>query len=391
MSIDILLNNNKTINPNKDFEKAAQYNDPSIYESARLNSHSFWESKAKDLHWFKPWTETLIWNRPYAQWFVDGKINAAYNCLDVHLNSKNATKNALIWESEQGKTEYITYQELHKKVNRLAYQLKHELNIKKGDRVTIYMPMVPEIVVAVLACARIGAIHSVVFGGFSAQSLKDRIDDSQSSLVITANGGYRRGKIIPLKQTVDDALENWEHPVKNVLALNYIADLSTQTFNRDVDYYDLIKNGDDYVDAEPMDSEDKLFILYTSGTTGKPKGIIHTTGGYLTHAKYSTKAVFDLQDNDIYWCTADVGWITGHTYMIYGPLANAATVVIYEGVPDYPHKGRFWELIDKHQVSILYTAPTAIRAFMNYLIKVNTDINLLVWVAMLANLTTLPV
>ena len=366
MSIDILLENTNVIKPSTEFMNNSEYNDPSIYNSSSNNRLLFWEEQAHKLHWFKPWTKTLDWQKPYAKWFVGGKLNASYNCLDVHLSSEKATKTALIWESENGDTISLTYKDLHQKVNTLAYQLKHELNIEKGDRVTIYMPMVPEIVVSVLACARIGAIHSVVFGGFSAQSLKDRIDDSQSKLVITANGGYRRGKVIPLKNTVDESLNGWDHPVKNVLVLNYIKELKEQKHERDVDYHSLTNITNVNQEPEEMDSEDKLFILYTSGTTGKPKGIIHTTGGYLTHAKYSTKAVFDLKDNDIYWCTADVGWITGHTYMIYGPLSNAATILIYEGVPDYPHQGRFWELIDKHNVSILYTAPTAIRAFMKW-------------------------
>lgn len=366
MSIDILLDNDQVIEPSADFKHKALFNDQAIYQKAQSNPLLFWEEQASELHWFKPWTKTLNWNRPYSEWFVDGKLNASYNCLDRHIKKGLGSKTAFIWESETGQTIQLSYQDVYDKVNQFAYQLKHKLAIKKGDRVTIYMPMIPEIIVAVLACARIGAIHSVVFGGFSAQSLKDRINDSQSKLVITANGGFRRGKVIPLKETVDKSLSNWDHPVEHVVVVNYIDDLAISYNSCDIRYDDLMADGQHYCEPEEMDSEDKLFILYTSGTTGKPKGIIHTTGGYLTHAKYSTKAVFDLKDDDVYWCTADVGWITGHTYLIYGPMANAATLFIYEGVPDFPHQARFWELIDKHRVSILYTAPTAIRAFMKW-------------------------
>tara|TARA_B100001121_G_scaffold110244_1_gene97087 strand:- start:26076 stop:28010 length:1935 start_codon:yes stop_codon:yes gene_type:complete len=339
---------------NKRFDKIHQ-----LYAQAKENHLRFWDTQANQLHWHRPWDTTLEWNRPYAKWFVNGTLNASENCLDVHLKN-NKDKVAILWEAENGEIQQYTYQELATKVNQLSNALTNELNIKKGDRVTIYMPLIPEAVIAMLACSRIGAIHSVVFGGFSAPSLAERISDSTSSCIITAQSANRRGQIIPLREIVGDALKQ----INQKVALITLNKQPESTQPNEFDFHEITKNQPTTFSPEPMDSEDPLFILYTSGTTGKPKGILHSTGGYLTHAKYSSQLVFDLEDNDIFWCTADVGWITGHTYLVYGPLANGATIFMYEGTPDYPHHGRFWELIEKHKISIFYTAPTAIRAFM---------------------------
>ncbi|RAP24720.1 acetate--CoA ligase [Candidatus Marinamargulisbacteria bacterium SCGC AG-343-K17] len=330
-----------------------------LYQKASENRLEFWNEQANQLTWQSPWTETLKWERPYSKWFVNGTLNASENCIDIHLKDKK-DKTAIVWEAENGNTQTYTYGELSDKVNQLANGLKNTLKIKKGDRVTIYMPLIPEAAIAMLACSRIGAIHSVVFGGFSAPSLAERINDSNSSCIITAQTANRRGNTIPLRDIVTDALTQTSNNI-SIVTLNKNNDSKTK---KEYDFNELIENQPANIAPEPMDSEDPLFILYTSGTTGKPKGILHTTGGYLTHAKYSTKLVFDLEDNDIFWCTADVGWITGHTYLVYGPLANGATIFMYEGTPDYPHQGRFWELIEKHKVTTFYTAPTAIRAFM---------------------------
>jgi acetyl-CoA synthetase len=351
--IESLLNEQRIILPSTNFKATAQVQDESLYTAAEADRLAFWEAKAKELTWIKPWKTVLEWQKPYAKWFSGGQLNACANCLDVHQTTWRKNKAALIWESEGGEIKTFTYAQLYTQVNQLAHALVHQFNVKKGDRVTLYLPLIPELMVAVLACARIGAIHSVVFGGFSAQSLKDRLIDSQSKVLITATGGYRRGVFLDLKSIADQALSDGQTAVQHVV----MADNS---------YEEAVKNAGSFIEPEPMDSEDPLFILYTSGTTGKPKGIVHTTGGYLTHAKFSTKAVFDLNDQDIYWCTADIGWITGHTYVVYGPLANGATVFMYEGAPDYPDKDRFWEMIDRHKVTILYTAPTAIRAFMKW-------------------------
>ncbi len=345
-NIETFLVENREFEPSAAFKRLA--NITSINpDQDRLE---FWDSQAKKLHWFKHWETVLEWNRPYAKWFQEGQLNAAYNCLDVHLSTHRKDKKALIWEGEFGSVRTFTYEELHGEVCRLAAYLQNELGVKKGDRVTLYMPMIPELVMGVLACARIGAIHSVVFGGFSASSLRDRLQDSASEVVLTASGGTRRGKPLPIKDVVDEAVSQDNTSVKHIVVVD--------TLNLEGDFSSH--------QAEAMMSEDPLFILYTSGTTGKPKGIVHTTGGYLTHAKYSTHAVFDLKDSDVYWCTADVGWITGHTYLIYGPLSNGATCMMFEGTPDYPEQDRFWEIIAKHKVSIFYTAPTAIRSFMKW-------------------------
>ena len=348
----------KRVKQPEDFLNKQQTITQKLYDSANTNRLNFWDDQAANLHWQKKWTKTLVWEKPYAKWFVNGSINAAENCLDIHLET-HKNKTAIIWEGESGDIQTYTYLELSNKVNQLANALENKLSITKGDRVTIYMPLVPEAVIAMLACSRIGAIHSVVFGGFSAPSLAERLNDSKSKCIITAIDANRRGKKVPLRSIVEDAINQSDVDQLQVITLN-----KSTLSNNDYDFNELIQNESIKHNAKPMDSEDPLFILYTSGTTGKPKGIVHTTGGYLTHAKFSTKLVFNLEDNDTFWCTADVGWITGHTYLTYGPLLNGATIFMYEGTPDYPHNGRFWELIEKHKISIFYTAPTAIRAFM---------------------------
>lgn len=366
MSIENILSENRAFSASPEFKKNANFNDAAIYEEAKKNRLGFWEKQAQELVWFKPWETTLEWKRPNAKWFVGGTLNACYNCLDRFLGTPTESKNAIIWEGEEGEVRKYTYKQAHREVCKLANVLTNMLNVKKGDRVTLYMPMIPELAFAVLACARIGAVHSVVFGGFSANSLKDRLQDSGSKVLITANAGWRRGKKIPLKEIVEDALKDGDTSVEHTLVVNHVKDLKTPKNSMDVDYHKIMSLASLTHNAVQMDSEDILFILYTSGTTGKPKGIIHTTGGYMTHARYSTRAVFDLKDDDIYWCTADIGWITGHTYLVYGPLANGATTVMFEGTPDYPEKNRFWDVVEKHKVSIFYTAPTAIRSFMKW-------------------------
>jgi acetyl-CoA synthetase len=372
MAIETLLDETRVYKASDTFKQNANYKNPEIYKAAEKDRIKFWEERARELTWQKPWNKVLEWNRPYAKWFMGGKLNASENCLDVHLKTHRKNKIALIWEGEMGEVKKITYEQLHEQVSKFASVLKNHFQVKKGDRVTIYLPMIIESVVATLACARIGAIHSVIFGGFSANSVKDRVLDSESKIIITADGSYRRGQVVPLKEIVDQALSGNDTPVKNVIVVKHLPENENKKSNakytagRDHDYAGLMQSAFADCAPEPMDSEDVLFILYTSGTTGKPKGIVHTTGGYLTHAKYSTHAVFDIKDSDIYFCTADVGWITGHTYVIYGPLACGATVLMYEGSPDYPDKDRFWDLIEKHKATILYTAPTAIRQFMKW-------------------------
>jgi acetyl-CoA synthetase len=364
-TIETLLSENRRFSASDDFKKNAAITDGGIYHAADQDRLAFWETKANDLTWFQKWHTVLNWNRPYAKWFVGGTLNASYNCLDVHLSTHRSSKPAIIWEGEEGDVKTYTYHQLHTEVCKLANVLTQK-GIQKGDRVTLYMPMIPELAIGVLACARIGAIHSVVFGGFSANSLKDRLIDSGSRLILTANAGSRRGKQLPIKDIVDQAIAGGDTQVTSVIVVSHLKSYHATMSPIDHNYDDLMSNASTHHDAVAMDSEDPLFILYTSGTTGKPKGIVHTTGGYLTHAKYSTKAVFDINDGDIYWCTADIGWITGHTYVIYGPLSNGATCLMFEGTPDYPAQDRFWQLIDKHKVTILYTAPTAIRSFMKW-------------------------
>ncbi len=368
-SLDALLTEDRRFPPPEEFRSKAVVSDPEVYERAAGDREAYWVDWASKLDWFEPWSRVLDWKPPYAQWFVGGKLNASHNCLDRHLDGPRAEQDAIIWEGEPGDTRTYSYRELHAEVCKFANALKG-LGLEKGDRVTIYLPMIPEAAIAMLACARIGAIHSVVFGGFSPESLADRNNDAEAKVLITADGGWRRGGIVPLKKNSDEALLA-SPTVQNVVVVRRGGALSEQVEadmvdGRDHWYHDLVGAAAADCPAEPMDAEDTLFILYTSGTTGKPKGVVHTTGGYMTQALATTKVVFDLQDDDVYWCTADVGWITGHSYIVYGPLANGTRVVMYEGAPDAPDRGRFWELCAKYGVTVFYTAPTAIRAFMRW-------------------------
>jgi acetyl-CoA synthetase len=338
-----------------------------VYARAAADPEAFWAEWAQQLDWFEPWREVLTWKPPHAKWFAGGKLNASYNCLDRHLSGWRRNKAALVWEGEPGDTRTYTYWDLHREVSKFANVLK-SLGVKKGDRVAIYLPMVPEAAIAMLACARIGAPHSVVFGGFSSDSLRDRINDADAKVLVTGDGGFRRGRVVALKEAADRALE--ETPgMQHVIVVRRGAGLHVPVHmkdGRDHWYEDVMANAPAECEAEHLDAEDLLFILYTSGTTGKPKGVVHSTGGYMTQVHATTKLVFDLKEEDVYWCTADVGWVTGHSYIVYGPLSNGATAVMYEGAPDWPDRGRFWQLIEKYGVTILYTAPTAIRAFMRW-------------------------
>ncbi|MEU6721069.1 acetate--CoA ligase [Nonomuraea sp. NPDC046802] len=359
-----LLQENRRFAPPADLAAAANVTLAS-YGEAAADRLAFWENAADRLTWARRWDTTLEWNAPFAKWFVGGQLNVAYNCVDRHVEEGRGDKVAYHWEGEpEGDTRTLTYNDLKTEVGKAANALV-ELGVGKGDRVAIYMPMIPELPIAMLACARIGAIHSVVFGGFSASALKSRIDDADAKLVITADGGYRRGKPSALKPTVDEAVAQCPQ-VENVLVVRRTGQ-EVAAGDKDVWWHDLVERQSDEHTAEPHDAEDPLYILYTSGTTGKPKGILHTTGGYLTQTAWTHHAVFDLKpETDIYWCTADIGWVTGHSYIVYGPLANGATSVIYEGTPDTPHRGRFWEIVQKYKITILYTAPTAIRTFMKW-------------------------
>ena len=366
--IDALLQEERTFPPPAEFVKQANISDPKIHETAAKDPEAFWAKFAEELDWFKKWDTVLKWDPPFAKWFIGGKINVSYNCLDRHLSTGRRNKAAIIWEGEPGDWKVYTYWDLYREVCRFANGLK-SLGVKKGDRITIYLPMTPELPIAMLACARIGAPHSVVFGGFSAESLRDRINDSQSKILITADGGYRRGGIVPLKQNSDDALIGGDETtsVEKMVVLKRTGGADEKMVaGRDVWWHDLVDGQPHTCEPEQMDSEDMLFLLYTSGTTGKPKGIVHSTGGYLLGTYATTKWIFDIKEQDTYWCTADIGWVTGHSYIVYGPLANGATSVMYEGSPDYPDRDRFWAIVAKYGVSILYTAPTAIRTFMRW-------------------------
>ena len=363
--IDNLLHEERHFAPSSDFARNA-IAQASLYEEAASDRLGFWAEQAKSLHWHKPFTKTLDWsNAPFAKWFHDGELNVSYNCLDRHVEAGNGDRVAIFFEGEPGDTREITYAELTREVKKAANVLT-QMGIKAGDRVAIYLPMIPEAVIAMQAVARIGAIHSVVFGGFSADSLSSRIDDAQAKLVITADGGYRKGKASALKPAVDEALAGDKCPsVQNVLVVKRTNQDVNWVEGRDVDWNMALAEASDEHEAQAFNAEHPLFILYTSGTTGKPKGILHTSGGYLTQASYTHRNVFDLHpENDIYWCTADVGWITGHSYVAYGPLANGASQVMYEGTPETPDWGRWWSIVQKYGVTILYTAPTAIRSFM---------------------------
>ena len=334
------------------------------YRQSIEDPDSFWSQEASELTWHKSWSDVCQWQPPFAKWFCGGEINVSENCVDRHLDGPRRNKAAIIWEGEPGDTRTLTYQQLHREVCRFANVLIKN-RIGEGDRVIVYMPMVPEAAIAMLACARIGAVHSVIFGGFSAESIRDRVSDSGATAVITSDGGYRRGKVVPLKANVDEALSG-ENTIKRVIVLERTKNEVTMESGRDVWWHDEIADISAVCPPKGFDSEHPLFILYTSGSTGKPKGILHTSGGYLTGAYATSKYIFDLKENDIYWCTADVGWITGHSYIVYGPLANGATVMMYEGAPNHPGPDRFWQIIEDYKVSVLYTAPTAIRAFIKW-------------------------
>lgn len=366
ITIEDLLTEGRTFAPGKKLRENANVKSDAVYKRAARNREKFWENFAKELDWFKKWSRVLKWKAPHAEWFIGGKLNVSYNCLDRHINTARKNKAAIIWEAESGESITLTYWQLYREVNKFANVLK-ELGVKKGDRVTIYLPMIPELAIAMLACTRIGAPHSIVFGGFSAESLKDRINDSKAKILITSDGGYRRGGIVPLKKNADDALKDTP-TIEKVVVVKRVGDKAEATMKkgRDLWWHELMEKADSYCEPERMDSEDMLFMLYTSGTTGKPKGIVHTTGGYLVGVYGTTKWVFDLKEEDTYWCTADIGWVTGHSYIIYGPLANGATSLMYEGAPDYPDIGRFWAIVEKYRVNIFYTAPTAIRTFMRW-------------------------
>ncbi len=364
-----LLSEDRTFPPSANFRDQANVKDPGIYERADKDFEGFWAQQASELEWIRQWDRVLEWKSPDAKWFVGGKLNASVNCVDRHVRGARRNKAAIIWEGEPGDRRTLTYFDLYRDVNKFANVLK-QMGIKRGDRVAIYLPLIPELAIAMLACARIGAIHSVVFGGFSAESLRDRINDSQCRLLITADGGYRRGSLVPLKQMADEALRDTPS-IENVIIIRRDESGSARfpvhvLEGRDHWYHRLMQEAANFCDPESMDAEDMLYILYTSGTTGKPKGIVHTTGGYLVGTAATTKAVFDLKDEDVYWCTADIGWVTGHSYVVYGPLACGATVVMYEGAPDWPEKDRFWQIVERYGVTIFYTAPTAIRAFMRW-------------------------
>lgn len=335
-----------------------------IYDEAAKDPEAFWAEQAESLDWFKKWDTVLEWNEPFAKWFVNGKINISYNCLDRHLTTWRKNKAAFIWEGEPGEQRTLTYLQLHHEVSRFANVLK-KLDVRSGDRVALYMPLVPELAIAMLACARIGATHTVIFGGFSADAIRDRVNDGQCKVIVTADGGYRRGAEIKLKAIVDEAAASTP-TVEHVVVYKRTGSEVKMKAGRDHWWHELMQTVDANCPAAELDSEHPLYILYTSGTTGKPKGILHTTGGYLTQAAYTTKMVFDMKDEDVYWCTADIGWVTGHSYVVYGPLANGATVFMYEGAPNFPDFDRFWDIIERHRITIFYTAPTAIRAFIKW-------------------------
>jgi acetyl-CoA synthetase len=365
--IEALLKEDRSFAPTDEFRSRAAINDPAIYAKAAKDPEAFWASFARELEWIKPFSRVLDWNPPDAKWFADGKLNVSANCVDRHVRTPRRNKAAFIWEGEPGDRRTLTYFDLYRQVCQFANVLK-SLGVSKGDRVALYLPLIPELAIAMLACARIGAVHSVVFGGFSAESLRDRINDSRCKVLVTADGGWRRGQVVPLKQMADEALADTPS-IEHVIIVQRLHGSPVPVHvkeGRDRWYHRLMQDAPYTCEPEAMDAEDMLYILYTSGTTGKPKGIVHTTGGYLTGVYATTKWVFDLKDDDVYWCTADIGWVTGHSYVVYGPLANGATVVMYEGAPDWPEKDRLWEIVERYGVTVFYTAPTAIRAFMKW-------------------------
>ena len=367
-NIETHLTETRVFKPSKAFAKRARISSLEDYEKRYAKSikkpEKFWAEEASELCWREPWKEVLKWKTPFAKWFVGGKLNASENCLDRHLTGRNRNKAAIIWEGEPGEKQTLTYWQLHREVCKFANVLKRH-KVKKGDCVLIYMPMTPEAAIAMLACARIGAVHSVVFGGFSSASIKDRLADSKAVAIVTADGGYRRGSIVPLKKNVDEALKDGP-ALKCVIVFRRARNETTLVEGRDFWWHEEMEKAPAECQPEALDSEHPLFILYTSGSTGKPKGILHTTGGYLLGAYCTTKYVFDMREEDVYWCTADIGWVTGHSYVVYGPLANGATVFMYEGAPNWPEPDRWWKLIAEYGITILYTAPTAIRAFIKW-------------------------
>ncbi len=366
--IESVMHEQRVFSPSREFSERAHIGTAEAYDRwARLaedNPEKFWADIAAELEWSAPWRAVLEWKAPFAKWFVGGTTNLAHNCLDRHLATWRRNKAAIIWEGEPGDSRTLTFQALHREVCKFANVLKH-LGVGRGDRVGIYLPMIPETAIAMLACARIGATHNVVFGGFSAEALRDRLNDAQAKLLVTADGGYRRGAVVPLKTNVDDALRD-APSVENVVVVRRTGETVPMKGGRDRWWHELMAAADESCPAEPLDAEQPLFILYTSGTTGKPKGVVHTTGGYMVHTYITARWLFDLRDEDTFWCTADIGWVTGHSYVVYGILANGATTVMYEGAPNYPEPDRFWDIIDKHGVTILYTAPTAIRSFIKW-------------------------
>jgi acetyl-CoA synthetase len=367
-SIDSILKENRVFQPPPEFSQQAHINSleqyEQLYREAEEDPEKFWGRIASELHWFRKWDRVLDWQTPWAKWFVGGHINLSYNCLDRHVATWRRNKAAIIWEAEPGEVRTLTYQQLLIEVSKFANVLK-SLGISKGDTVAIYMGMTPELPIAMLACARIGAAHSVVFGGFSSNALVDRINDAQCKAVITQDGSYRRGSEIPLKATIDEAMPSCPS-VKAVVVYKRTGSEVKMESGRDHWWHELMSDASDQCEAEPLDAEHPLYILYTSGSTGKPKGVVHTTGGYSVGTYITAKWVFDLKDEDVYWCTADIGWVTGHSYIVYGPLQNGATTVMYEGAPNHPEPDRFWQMIERHKVNIFYTAPTAIRAFMKW-------------------------
>ncbi|MFL6440201.1 MAG: acetate--CoA ligase [Terriglobales bacterium] len=366
--IDSILREARKFDPPAEFSQHARIKSMAeyrkIYDAAAADPEKFWADVAGELHWFQKWNKVLEWDLPWAKWFLGGKINLSDNCLDRHVSGPRKNKTAIVWEGEPGEIRTLTYEQLLREVSKCANALKN-MGIKRGDRVAIYMGMTPELAIALLACARIGAVHSVIFGGFSANALVDRINDAQCNGVITQDTSWRRGNEIKLKATVDEALASCPS-VKHVLVYRRTGSQINMQKGRDHWWHEVVDKASDNCPAEPLDSEDPLFILYTSGTTGKPKGIVHTIGGYSVGVYYTTKMVFDIRDEDTYWCTADIGWVTGHSYIVYGPLQNGATTLMYEGAPNHPDFDRFWQIIDRHKVNIFYTAPTAIRAFIKW-------------------------
>ena len=365
-AIEVLLEEGRTFPPPDEFKQSGNLNDPAVWEKADKDPEGFWAEQAQQLDWFKTWDKVLEWDCPWAKWFIGGKLNVSYNCLDRHVKTARKNKAAIIWEGEPGDERVLTYRDVWREVNKFANVLKG-LGVQKGDRVALYLGMVPELLIAMHACNRIGAVHSVVFGGFSAESLSDRINDASAKVLVTGDGGYRRGGIVPLKKNADEAVESCPS-IENVVVVERVGSESGAVMKegRDHWWHELMADAPLWCEPEQMDSEDMLFSLYTSGTTGKPKGIVHTTAGYLLGVYLANKWVFDMKEEDVFWCAADIGWVTGHTHIVYGPMANGVTQVMYEGTPDWPDKDRLWRMVEKYGVTIFHTAPTAIRTFMRW-------------------------